>query len=190
MLLHSHSFSCIHLITFISGGHLLRQPSPEQHDLQQLFSFILIHSFSFIHSNSFIKNIHFRLPPLALILSRTTWSSTTAFISFLSFIGIHFHAFLCILIHLHSFQVATSCANPLQNYMIFNNSDSFILIHSFSFIHLHSLQVATSCANPLQNYMIFNNSDGIYTYAYEAVRNEECLACSQSAKNITLSRLV
>ncbi len=49
-------------------------------------------------------------------------------------------------------------------------------------------KVATSCANPLQNYMIFNDSDGIYTYAYEASRNEECLACSQKARNITMSR--
>lgn len=49
-------------------------------------------------------------------------------------------------------------------------------------------KVATSCANPLQNYMVFNDSDGIYTYAYEASRNEECLACSQKARNISLSR--
>lgn len=49
-------------------------------------------------------------------------------------------------------------------------------------------KVATSCANPLQNYMVFNDSDGIYTYAYEAARNEECLACSQKSKHISLSK--
>ena len=46
-------------------------------------------------------------------------------------------------------------------------------------------KVATSCANPLQNYMVFNDSDGIYTYAYEAARNEECLACQIYLSNYT-----
>jgi ubiquitin-activating enzyme E1 C len=36
--------------------------------------------------------------------------------------------------------------------------------------------------------MIFNDSDGIYTYAYEAMRNEECLACSQKSRNIVLAK--
>jgi hypothetical protein len=36
--------------------------------------------------------------------------------------------------------------------------------------------------------MIFNDSDGIYTYAYEASRNEDCLACGQKVRNITLSK--
>ena len=40
-------------------------------------------------------------------------------------------------------------------------------------------KVATSCANPLQNYMVFNDSDSIYTYAYEAEKNENCMACSR-----------
>ncbi len=51
-------------------------------------------------------------------------------------------------------------------------------------------KVATSCANPLQNYLIFNDSDGIYTYAYEAAKNEDCLACSQRPRHIKFSRLV
>ena len=34
------------------------------------------------------------------------------------------------------------------------------------------------------------HSDGIYTYAYESSRNEECLACSQKARNISLSRCI
>lgn len=40
-------------------------------------------------------------------------------------------------------------------------------------------KVATSCANPLNNYLIFNDADGIYTYAYEASKNENCMACSR-----------
>ena len=47
-------------------------------------------------------------------------------------------------------------------------------------------KLATSCANPLQNYMVFNDSDGIYTYAYEAEKKEDCLACSQKAKEMKL----
>jgi len=48
-------------------------------------------------------------------------------------------------------------------------------------------KLATSCANPLQNYMVFNDSDGIYTYAYEPEKLEDCLACSQKAKDIQIS---
>lgn len=48
-------------------------------------------------------------------------------------------------------------------------------------------KLATSCANPLQNYMVFNDVYGIYTYAYEAARNEDCLACSQKARNVKIS---
>jgi ubiquitin-activating enzyme E1 C len=53
---------------------------------------------------------------------------------------------------------------------------------------LEVFKVATACANPLRNSMIFNDSDGIYTYAYEASRNEDCLACGQKVRNITLSK--
>lgn len=48
-------------------------------------------------------------------------------------------------------------------------------------------KLATSCANPLENYMVFNDSEGIYTYAYEPERKEDCLACSQKAKEINIS---
>ncbi|CAN7985583.1 unnamed protein product, partial [Ixodes pacificus] len=40
-------------------------------------------------------------------------------------------------------------------------------------------KIATSCSNPLNNYMVFNDTDGLYTYTFEAERNEKCLACSQ-----------
>ncbi|XP_065291555.1 NEDD8-activating enzyme E1 catalytic subunit isoform X2 [Dermacentor albipictus] len=40
-------------------------------------------------------------------------------------------------------------------------------------------KIATSCCNPLNNYVVFNDTDGIYTYTFEAERNEKCLACSQ-----------
>ncbi|KAL3215430.1 hypothetical protein MRX96_034142 [Rhipicephalus microplus] len=41
-------------------------------------------------------------------------------------------------------------------------------------------KIATSCCNPLNNYVVFNDTDGIYTYTFEAERNEKCLACSQN----------
>lgn len=34
--------------------------------------------------------------------------------------------------------------------------------------------------------MVFNDADGIYTYAYEAEKNPDCLACSQKARNIEM----
>lgn len=51
---------------------------------------------------------------------------------------------------------------------------------------LEAFKVATSCADPLQNYMVFNQTDSIYTYAYEAERNENCLACSQKKQPVTM----
>ncbi|XP_077533996.1 ubiquitin-like activating enzyme 3 isoform X2 [Haemaphysalis longicornis] len=42
-------------------------------------------------------------------------------------------------------------------------------------------KLATSCCSPLNNYVVFNDTDGIYTYTFEAERNEKCLACSQVA---------
>ena len=43
------------------------------------------------------------------------------------------------------------------------------------------------CAEPDQDYMVFNDSDGIYTYAYKTERKEDCLVCSQTAKNEEVS---
>lgn len=40
-------------------------------------------------------------------------------------------------------------------------------------------KIATSCCNPLNNYVVFNDTDGLYTYTFEAEKNEKCLACSQ-----------
>jgi len=51
---------------------------------------------------------------------------------------------------------------------------------------LETFKVVTSCANPLQNYMVFNQADGIYTYAYEASRNDGCLACNQKPKPLEI----
>lgn len=48
-------------------------------------------------------------------------------------------------------------------------------------------KIATSCASPMNNYMIFNDVDGIYTYTYEAERNENCLACTRIPQNISFS---
>ena len=48
-------------------------------------------------------------------------------------------------------------------------------------------KLATSCANPLENYMVFNDSDGIYTYAYEPEKKDDCFSCCQKAKEIQIS---
>nr|XP_039271775.1 NEDD8-activating enzyme E1 catalytic subunit-like isoform X2 [Styela clava] len=43
---------------------------------------------------------------------------------------------------------------------------------------LEVLKLASSCCMPLNNYMIFNDAEGIYTYAYEAEKKEDCIVCS------------
>ncbi|CAB0038004.1 unnamed protein product [Trichogramma brassicae] len=50
-------------------------------------------------------------------------------------------------------------------------------------------KVATSCSASLNNYMVFSNTDGIYTFSYEAEKNENCLACSHSIKEVPLKSL-
>ncbi|GLH07219.1 hypothetical protein R5R35_001745 [Gryllus longicercus] len=47
-----------------------------------------------------------------------------------------------------------------------------------------AFKLATSCCLPLNNYMVFNDLEGVYTYAYEAERKEDCLACSQVPQKI------
>ncbi len=51
---------------------------------------------------------------------------------------------------------------------------------------LEVFKVATSCADPLNNYLVYNDSEGIYTYAYEAEKNPQCLACSGKNQVMTL----
>lgn len=46
-------------------------------------------------------------------------------------------------------------------------------------------KIATSCASSMNNYMVFNDVDGIYTYTYEAEKNEECLACSRVPQKLS-----
>ncbi len=48
--------------------------------------------------------------------------------------------------------------------------------------------MATSCADPLNNYMVYNDSEGIYTYAYEAEKNPDCLACGQAVHVVKMKR--
>lgn len=43
-------------------------------------------------------------------------------------------------------------------------------------------KLATSCCASLNNYMVFNDVDGIYTYALEAEKKSDCLACSTVPK--------
>lgn len=46
-------------------------------------------------------------------------------------------------------------------------------------------KLASSCCMPLNNYMVFNDADGIYTYAYEAERKEDCITCSRHPQKLT-----
>ena len=43
---------------------------------------------------------------------------------------------------------------------------------------METFKVVTNAANPLNNYLMFNQGEYIYTYHYEAERDENCLACS------------
>jgi len=53
-------------------------------------------------------------------------------------------------------------------------------------VAMEAFKIITACANPLSNYMVFNQTDSIYTYAYEAEKNENCLACSQKKHCVTM----
>ena len=48
-------------------------------------------------------------------------------------------------------------------------------------------KIATSCCLPLNNYMNFSDIDGIYTYAFEAMKKEDCIACTNIPKTLKFS---
>lgn len=48
-------------------------------------------------------------------------------------------------------------------------------------------KLTTNCYENLNNYMVFNDIDGVYTYKYEAEKNESCLACNSIPKTIFIS---
>ncbi|XP_061186301.1 NEDD8-activating enzyme E1 catalytic subunit-like [Saccostrea echinata] len=48
-------------------------------------------------------------------------------------------------------------------------------------------KIATSCCLPLNNYMNFNDTAGIYTYTFEALKKEDCVACSNIPQVLTFS---
>lgn len=52
----------------------------------------------------------------------------------------------------------------------------------FIFVLFKVFKLATSCCASLNNYMVFNDVDGIYTYALEAEKKIDCLACSTIPK--------
>ncbi|RWS12304.1 NEDD8-activating enzyme E1 catalytic subunit-like isoform X2 [Dinothrombium tinctorium] len=48
-------------------------------------------------------------------------------------------------------------------------------------------KLATSCCAPMNNSMMFNDVDGIYSHTYEAERNENCPACSNTPQDLFCS---
>ncbi|KAG1671605.1 NEDD8-activating enzyme E1 catalytic subunit [Nymphon striatum] len=46
-------------------------------------------------------------------------------------------------------------------------------------------KITTSCYDPLSNYMVFNDTDSLYTYNFEAEKNDKCLTCSQVPQTLT-----
>lgn len=49
-------------------------------------------------------------------------------------------------------------------------------------------KLATTCFLNLNNYMVFSDINGVYTYTYEAERNDDCLVCSMKPMKLRLSR--
>ncbi|KAF7268248.1 hypothetical protein GWI33_018610 [Rhynchophorus ferrugineus] len=47
-------------------------------------------------------------------------------------------------------------------------------------------KLASSCCTPLNNFMVFNDIDGIYTYAYEAEKKDNCTACSNIPQSVDI----
>jgi NEDD8-activating enzyme E1 len=50
-----------------------------------------------------------------------------------------------------------------------------------------TFKIATSCYETLNNYLVFNDVEGIYTYSYEAEKKDDCLACSQVPRTISIN---
>lgn len=46
---------------------------------------------------------------------------------------------------------------------------------------MEAFKLITSCAKPMNNFQILNLSSGIYSYVFEAERNEDCLICSKQS---------
>lgn len=47
-------------------------------------------------------------------------------------------------------------------------------------------KIATECYSVMDNYMVFNDLDGIYTYTYNAEKKDDCLACSNIPKEVSI----
>ncbi|KAG8222986.1 hypothetical protein J437_LFUL002709 [Ladona fulva] len=47
-----------------------------------------------------------------------------------------------------------------------------------------AFKLVTNCCLPLSNQMIFNDVDGIYCYSYTMDMKEDCVSCSNHAKNL------
>ena len=49
------------------------------------------------------------------------------------------------------------------------------------------LKIATASYMHLDNYLMFNNVDGVYTFAFQSERKEDCVACSRCSQELTFS---
>ncbi len=49
---------------------------------------------------------------------------------------------------------------------------------------LEVVKIATACAEPMNNYLYLEDIDGIYSYAYEQARKEDCLVCNRGTKRL------
>ena len=53
---------------------------------------------------------------------------------------------------------------------------------------LETFKIASSAVDTLNNYLNFNNVEGIYTYAYEAERNENCIICCRDVQTLNFKK--
>lgn len=93
---------------------------------------------------------------------------------------------------LEVFKLASSCAPRLDNYMVFNDTDGECRpidpIRQLSLSRPRSPSLSLALFLHLSaDRAIFPSPAGIYTYAYAAERNENCVACSQIPKEVAFA---
>ena len=50
---------------------------------------------------------------------------------------------------------------------------------------MEAFKLITSCVKPMNNFQILNLSSGVYTYIFEAEKNDDCLVCSRPTIVVT-----
>ena len=80
---------------------------------------------------------------------------------------------------MEAFKIITACANPLSNYMVFNQTDSI-------YTYAYEVSVQLDCKKLFCFIFHYNHTYTIRVLNLQAEKNENCLACSQKKHCVTM----